>query len=174
MNAVLKHWNCLSEVEAAEEILPCCGSYAWAAEMAARRPIASRAALEVIADAVWLGLPESAWKEAFASHRRMGQREAGGAATGRATEISLAWSKEEQSAVSPEESVHAALEEGNRRYEAKFGRTFLMRASGRSAEEILTLLEQRLGYDVKVELHETAEQQRQIMQLRLKRWLEAK
>jgi 2-oxo-4-hydroxy-4-carboxy-5-ureidoimidazoline decarboxylase len=168
MNVVLKRWNSLSELEAAQEILPCCGSQAWAAEMAARRSITGATALMVIADAVWLGLPKSAWEEAFASHPQIGEQKV----QGEATERSLAWSKEEQRAVSHEETVRRALEEGNRRYQAKFGRTFIVRASGRSAEEILALLEQRLGYDAKVELHEAAEQQRQITQLRLKRWLE--
>lgn len=172
MNAVLQRWNSLDPTLAAEEMLPCCGSRAWAAEMAARRPIADEDHLAIAADAVWLGLPETAWLEAFDSHPRIGEQKAKAA-----TDRSLSWSASEQSAVmssSPAASGaddEAALAEANRRYEAKFGRTFIVCASGRSAAEILALLEQRMHYAPAVELHEAAEQQRQITRLRLSRWL---
>ena len=171
MNPVLARWSLLDPIAAAREILPCCGSQAWAAEMAARRPFADAEAVFLVADAVWIGLPESAWQEAFASHPRIGQQEAQGEATPEA----LAWSRAEQSAaVSKDEPVQRALAEGNRRYEERFGRIFIVCANGRTAAEILTLLERRLGYEPVVELQEAAEQQRQIMQLRLHRWLEAR
>jgi len=171
MNAVLERWSSLDPTEAAREILPCCGSQAWAAEVAARRPIADEEALSLIADAVWIGLPESAWQEAFNSHPRIGQQKA----KGEATAESLAWSSTEQSAaMSSEDAVKQALAEGNRRYEEKFDRIFIVCASGRSAAEILTILEQRLKNDLRTELREAAEQQRQITQLRLHRWLEAR
>jgi len=167
MNAVLERWNSLDPILAAEEILPCCGSRAWASEMAARRPIADEDHLSVISDAVWLGLPEAAWQEAFDSHPRIGEQKAKSA-----TDESLSWSASEQSrAMTPDEEAKLALAEGNRRYEEKFGRIFIVCASGKSAAEILALLEQRMHYAPAVELQEAAEQQRQITQLRLKRWL---
>jgi len=167
MNPVLERWNSLDPVLAAEEILPCCGSRAWAAEMAARRPIADEDHLSVASDAVWLGLPEAAWQEAFDSHPRIGEQKAKAA-----TEESLSWSANEQSkALSDDEAAKLALAKANRRYEEKFGRIFIVCASGKSAAEILALLEQRMHYAPAVELHEAAEQQRQITQLRLARWL---
>jgi 2-oxo-4-hydroxy-4-carboxy-5-ureidoimidazoline decarboxylase len=167
MNTVLERWNSLDPTLAASEILPCCGSRAWASEMAARRPIADEDHLSVISDAVWLGLPEAAWQEAFDSHPRIGERKAKAA-----TDESLSWSASEQSnAVTADEAAKLALEEGNRRYEEKFGRIFIVCASGKSAEQVLALLEQRMNYAPAVELHEAAEQQRQITQLRLARWL---
>jgi 2-oxo-4-hydroxy-4-carboxy-5-ureidoimidazoline decarboxylase len=136
----------------------------------ARRPPAEKKELLLVADAVWLGLPESAWQEAFASHPRIGQQKPQAVATPE----SLAWSRTEQSAAdTADNGVQRALAEGNRRYEERFGRIFLVCASGRSAPEILSLLEQRLGNDPIAELQEAAEQQRQIMQLRLHRWLRA-
>jgi 2-oxo-4-hydroxy-4-carboxy-5-ureidoimidazoline decarboxylase len=171
MNPVLARWSLLDPIAAAREILPCCGSQAWAAEMAARRPFADAEAVFLVADAVWIGLPESAWQEAFASHPRIGQQKAQGDATPEA----LAWSRTEQSAaVSKDEAVQRALAEGNRRYEERFGRIFIACANGRTAAEILALLERRLGHEPVVELQEAAEQQHQIMQLRLHRWLEAR
>jgi len=171
MNETLARWSSLEPIAAAREILPCCGSQAWAAEMAARRPIADEAALYLVSDAVWLGLPESAWQEAFESHPRIGQQKAAGEATAR----SLAWSGTEQSAaMSPDAVVKQALAEGNRLYEEKFGRIFIVCASGRSATEILAILEARMNNDGRTELREAAEQQRQITQLRLHKWLEAR
>jgi 2-oxo-4-hydroxy-4-carboxy-5-ureidoimidazoline decarboxylase len=171
MNPVLERWSSLDPIAAAREILPCCGSQAWAAEMTARRPMADPETVFLIADAVWVGLPESAWQEAFAGHPRIGQQKAQGEATPEA----LAWSRIEQSAaVSPEEEVQRAMAEGNQLYEERFGRIFILCAHGRTAAEILALLERRLGYEPAVELQEAAEQQRQIMQLRLHRWLEAR
>jgi 2-oxo-4-hydroxy-4-carboxy-5-ureidoimidazoline decarboxylase len=171
MNPVLERWSSLDPIDAAREMLPCCGSQAWAAEMVARRPMADAETVFLIADAVWVGLPESEWQEAFASHPRIGQQKAPGEATPEA----LAWSRMEQSAaVSTDDAVQRALAEGNRRYEERFGRIFIVCANGRTAAEILALLERRLGYEPGVELQEAAEQQRQIMQLRLHRWLEAR
>ena len=89
-----------------------------------------------------------------------------------ATPESLNWSSQEQSAaMSPDEAVKEALAEANRRYQEKFGRIFIVCASGRSAAEILAILERRMQNSADVELREAAEQQRQITQLRLRRWL---
>jgi 2-oxo-4-hydroxy-4-carboxy-5-ureidoimidazoline decarboxylase len=65
------------------------------------------------------------------------------------------------------------LREGNARYEARFGRIFIVCATGKSATGMLAILEQRMLNDDATELRATAEQQRQITQLRLKKWLES-
>ncbi len=167
MNPVLARWNAVDPTLAASEILPCCGSQAWAAELAARRPIADEDHLSVASDAVWLGLPEAAWQEAFDSHPRIGEHKAKAA-----TEASLNWSAAEQRKATADEAATLALAEANKRYEAKFGRIFIVCATGKSAAEILAILEERMHYEPAVELHEAAEQQRRITQLRLTRWLE--
>lgn len=164
---VLSRWNALDAVSAARAILPCCGSRAWAEAVVGRRPFASEQELFNASDAVWAGLPEDAWHAAFDSHPRIGQQHARAASA-----TSLAWSAAEQSAaVLPDEAARLALAEANRRYEATFGRIFIVCASGRSAAEILALCERRMTNDAATELLEAAEQQRQITQLRLRRWL---
>ena len=166
VHGVLAGWNAM-EAEAAERaILPCCGSRAWAAGVVAMRPLVHAEALFAASDAVWASLPEAAWHAAFASHPRIGENHAQDA-----TAESLRWSEQEQAAVSAEDAVKTALAEGNRRYEERFGRIFIVCASGRSASEMLADLERRLGNSDAAELHEAAEQQRQITQLRLRRWL---
>jgi 2-oxo-4-hydroxy-4-carboxy-5-ureidoimidazoline decarboxylase len=170
MNKVLARWNSLDPADAAREALPCCGSQAWAVALAASRPIADEASLIETSSSVWLALPEKAWQEAFNSHPRIGQSHA----QIHATEESLRWSAQEQrTALSEDDAVKLALEEANHRYEQKFGRIFIVCATGKTSAEILTILKTRMQNDAATELREAAEQQRQITQLRLHRWLEA-
>ena len=171
MNKVLARWNSLDPAAAALEVLPCCGSRAWAIALAARRPIEDEASLIEASTEVWLALPEEAWKEAFDSHPRIGQKHA----QAHATEESLRWSAQEQRrALSDDQKARQALDEANRRYEQKFGRIFIVCATGKTAAEMLAILEARMKNDAVTELHEAAEQQRQITQLRLHHWLESK
>jgi OHCU decarboxylase len=165
---VLALWNDLQPDKAADEILPCCGSKAWAHEMAARRPILDEASLLAACDDVWTNLPQSDWLEAFRSHPRIGDSHALASAPVR----SAVWSGEEQRKTAPaDDRVKAALAAGNRAYEQKFNRIFIVCATGKSAPEILAILERRLRNDETTELLEAAEQQRQIAHLRLKKWL---
>jgi 2-oxo-4-hydroxy-4-carboxy-5-ureidoimidazoline decarboxylase len=154
---------------AAAMVLPCCGSREWAAELAARRPMADEEALLRESSEVWRGLPTEAWQEAFDSHPRIGESKAQRQATAESLHSS---EKEQAVAQSADVAAKAALKDGNRRYEEKFGRIFIICASGRSASEILSALEARMKNDAATEMREAAEQQRQITALRLKRWLE--
>jgi 2-oxo-4-hydroxy-4-carboxy-5-ureidoimidazoline decarboxylase len=170
MNAVLDRWNSLERDVAAEVVSPCCGSRVWATELVARRPIADEAALIAASSDVWRALPVEAWLEAFDSHPRIGDQKP----QGHATDESLKSSAREQAvALSADEAAKVALKDANRHYEARFGRIFIICASGRSASEILAALEARMKNDDATELREAAEQQRQITALRLKRWLGA-
>jgi 2-oxo-4-hydroxy-4-carboxy-5-ureidoimidazoline decarboxylase len=170
MNGVLSRWNSLDPESATREILPCCGSQAWATALIASRPLISEAELIAASNAIWLSLPEAAWQQAFDSHPRIGQKYA----QTQATEESLRWSAEEQrAALSTAASTKLALEEANRRYEQRFNRIFIVCATGKSSTEILAILEARMNNDPQTELLEAAEQQRQITQLRLHRWLES-
>lgn len=165
-NTILAEWNDLSLDDAAEVILPCNGSPVWATLVAYNRPFDSPSALFAMSDAIWKSLPEEDWQEAFDSHPRLGERKAKAA-----TEKSLNWSAGEQSAANPDDAAREALARGNAEYEAKFGRIFLLCATGRSAEEMLAILRVRLQNDAATELHEAVEQQRLITQLRLRKWL---
>jgi 2-oxo-4-hydroxy-4-carboxy-5-ureidoimidazoline decarboxylase len=170
MSRLLARWNNLPFAAAAQEILPCCGSQAWARAMAARRPVPDEASLLAASDEVWKNLRQADWLEAFASHPRIGESPAPAAAGAQ----SAAWSNAEQQTVGAADGqVKAALVEGNREYEKRFGRIFIVCATGKSAPEIVEILRRRLRNDEKTELHEAAEQQRQIAQLRLKKWLSA-
>jgi len=171
MNPTLAAWNLASESAALEPMLACCGSKRWAEAMVERRYIASVAELSEAADHVWSTMQEPDWLEAFACHPRIGERKPALVAA-HASEQSVAWSREEQlSASDANERVLAELAEENRHYEQRFGFTYIVCASGKSAAEMLTILKRRLAADRDAELREAAEQQRQIMQIRLRKWL---
>jgi 2-oxo-4-hydroxy-4-carboxy-5-ureidoimidazoline decarboxylase len=170
MNKVLAHWNTLDPASAAREALPCCGSNTWATELAARRPIPDEPSLIAASNAVWLALPEQDWREAFDSHPRIGQQKPPSESS--TTPESLHWSAQEQRTAQADDSAKQALAEANLRYEQRFGRIFIVCASDKSAVEILAILNSRMSNDSPTELREAAEQQRQITELRLHRWLE--
>ena len=69
------------------------------------------------------------------------------------------------------ESVQVALAEGNREYERRFDRVFIVCATGKSASELLEILRRRLRNDDSTELREAAEEQRKITNIRLRKWL---
>jgi OHCU decarboxylase len=168
LGPTLARWNALPDMEAAEEILPCCGSQHWAQEMVRLRPLGSSTELLKASDRVWWGLGAEDWEEAFRSHPRIGERKAPAAAT----KHSAAWSRQEQEGVHAQDAmVLAEMARRNEEYEARFGRVFLVCATGRSAAEMLEILRGRIGNDAETELREAAEQQRQITQLRLRKWM---
>jgi 2-oxo-4-hydroxy-4-carboxy-5-ureidoimidazoline decarboxylase len=173
MSDILARWNFLPATVAANEILPCCGSSTWAHAIVARRPLLSEELLLSASDEVWWSLAESDWTEAFQSHPRIGEVPAQESGKNIASQASTIWSQQEQQQVSDgSDSAKTALAEGNREYQRRFNRIFLVCATGRSPEEILTILQQRLKNDEPTELRETAEQLRQIAQIRLRKWLQ--
>jgi OHCU decarboxylase len=179
MNAVLDRWNKADESEALRAMIACCGAERWAEAMVALRPIESVMELSLAADRVWGRMEEADWMEAFACHPRIGERggigEHGGIGERKAAHASaksLAWSRQEQASTSDaEDEVVAELAEGNALYEERFGFTYIVCATGRSAEEMLKILNRRLANERATELREAAEQQRQITQIRLGKWL---
>jgi len=168
VSEVLARWNGLPQEEAVREILACCGSRSWAASMASKRPIHDETSLFAASDAIWRSLGEPDWLEAFRSHPRIG--DTGAEEVSRAQ--SSAWSaQEQQKASTADEAVKTALKWGNREYEQKFGRIFIVCATGKSASDILEILRRRLHNDDATELQQAGEEQRQIMHIRLKKWI---
>jgi 2-oxo-4-hydroxy-4-carboxy-5-ureidoimidazoline decarboxylase len=169
MNTVLQQWNEYDVMTAEAEILPCCGSRAWAQELASLRPFAEPTDLLRRSDKVWAVLDVADWEEAFASHPRIGEQKAPASATAQSAQ----WSTQEQGSADLSDSqVKQDLKQANAAYEARFGRIYIVCAAGKSAEEMLAILHRRLENGHAAELLEAAEQQRQITQLRLRKWLQ--
>ena len=160
--------NSLSFEAAYVEFHRCCAAKKWVAQMADRRPFRSRDDLMTAADTLWQGLEPSEWKDAFGHHPRIGDLESlkerfGSTAT---------WAEGEQSGVrTASDEILMKLATGNREYEKKFGYTFIVCATGKSAHEMHSLLELRLQNDPAHELTIAAEEQRKITRIRLEKLL---
>jgi len=174
----LARWNLLLIEEATRAILPCCGSRAWAKGMVARRPLADEAALLAASNETCRKLTPSDWMEAFLSHPRIGESrpsslEPQSPPVSSSLDQSVEWSAQEQLRVGDSDAaVKIALADANREYERRFDRIFIVCATGKSAPEILETLRRRLRNDAETELHEATEQQRQITEIRLRKWLQ--
>jgi 2-oxo-4-hydroxy-4-carboxy-5-ureidoimidazoline decarboxylase len=168
MNSVLATWNAIDTENAVDSLLNCCNARRWAEQLGDMRPFADEASLMTAADQVWSTMLEPDWMEAFLAHPRIGERVAA-----HPSAQSSNWSMQEQGAAEAAEAkVLAALAEGNQRYEDLYGFTYIVRATGKSAEEMLAILERRLSSDRETELKEAAEQQREITEIRLRKWLQ--
>ena len=182
----------LDAESAARELLRCCGSQRWAQRMVAARPFADADTMSDVADDIWWSLDAADWLGAFAAHPRIGDGgdagageagragAAGGAGgaeragrAGTAGQGTAGWSGQEQARVADAAAtVRQRLDDLNREYEARFGYIFIVSATGRSAEEMLGILERRLQNDPGEELQAAAEEQRTITRLRLMKLLE--
>jgi OHCU decarboxylase len=154
----LAWFNGLPRDEAKQRLRECCGSHAWAAAVAARRPYADLSSLVRTSDDVWGKLTPADWLEAFAAHPRLGDR--GG-------DSPDASRKEQSQVMQAGGDTLAELAVENRRYEAHFGHVFLLSAAGRTAEDVLAALRRRIDNDAAIELEVAAEEQRKITRLRL-------
>jgi 2-oxo-4-hydroxy-4-carboxy-5-ureidoimidazoline decarboxylase len=185
----LEELNALDGQSAARELRRCCGSTRWTESMVRARPFPSAEAMADIGDAVWTSLDASDWLEAFAAHPRIGETESGrsgaggaggsggssglGRSAGSGGSGESGWAEQEQSgARAASKDARKRLAAGNHQYEARFGYIFIVCATGKTVEEMLRILEDRLQNDPGEELRIAAEEQRKITRLRLGRLLE--
>ena len=154
----LNEFNRLSSEAAEHRLYACFASHQWSRRIADGRPYADLGALLEAADHAWSELAPAEWTEALAGHPRIGER--GGS--------SPAASDHEQRGVreAPPDTF-ARLAEENQRYEARFGFVFLISAAGRTADEILAELQERMGNDAVTEARVAAAEHRKIARLRL-------
>ena len=132
----------------------------------AGRPYADDADVVEVADKAAREFTPEDVDRALAAHPRIGEK-----AQGRRTEA--AWSRDEQAGVSRDEQTRAALADGNRAYEERFGRVFLICATGLSGEQVLSALQQRLAHDDATEQAVVADELRKIALLRLGKVLDS-
>jgi len=173
MENALKRLNSLPAKEAEAQLLACCGASRWARGMIARRPFGNFAELFGVADEIWRSLGPEDWLEAFSRHPQIGEKPNEKRIEAQAGQhLSSRWSAEEQSGAQRHSTdVRARLAEGNRAYRQRFGYIFIVCAAGKSAEEMLAILERRLQNDASAELPIAAEEQLRITHLRLEKLL---
>lgn len=165
----LAELNALPAGEARAAFLRCCGATRWAESMTASRPFAGEDQLFARAEEIWQGLGREDYLEAFAAHPRIGDMAALRQKYGHA-----GWEAGEQAgALGVGEDVLQALAAGNRDYETRFGHIFIVCATGKTAPEMLALLQARLGNEPDEELRIAAGEQATITHLRLEKLLTA-
>lgn len=157
----IEEFDRLGAEDAAAVLRPCVAIDSWVTTLVAGRPYDDAAALHAAAAEQAAGWTDAEVAGALADHPRIGER-----ATGDGS--SAAMSRREQAGVPQDDDIRARLADGNRRYEERFDRIYLVRAAGRSAEEMLTLLEERLTNDDATEREVTRGQLAEIALLRLR------
>jgi 2-oxo-4-hydroxy-4-carboxy-5-ureidoimidazoline decarboxylase len=160
--ARLDDFNDEPSEQVGEALRACNAAPRFAAEVLAGRPYPDADALVQRAEDVGRSLSWDEVSVALAAHPRIGDRPAGSSAEAQASR------REQSSMTDADAATRAALVEGNRAYEERFGHVFLIRAAGRSPEEMLAELRRRLGNDAEAERAEATEQLAQITGLRVK------
>jgi 2-oxo-4-hydroxy-4-carboxy-5-ureidoimidazoline decarboxylase len=154
------------EAEARELLSICCGSARWVERMLSHRPFGSDEQLHATARQEWFALAPDDWRDAFRHHPPIGDRQSLRARF----PLTAQWSAAEQRGVSAaSDDTLDALAAGNRAYEERFGYIFIVCATGKSADEMLALLRERLNNDPQDELLIAAGEQAKITELRLRR-----
>jgi len=156
----LDAFNELSAAEAEALLRPCVDADRWIHELISARPFATPDELTSYALNGIAPFDPQELDAALAQHPRIGER-----AEGKSKEADL--SRGEQASLNLDDDAAARLKVANRNYEQRFDRVFLIRAAGRSTEEILAECERRLDNDEATELAEAATELREIAVLRL-------
>lgn len=164
----LEQFNTLGREQCHDALRQCCVSTRWIEQMEQARPFSNADQLYQRAQQIWeqLSLPD--YLEAFEGHPKIGDISSLKAKY--ASTKALA-SGEQAGAASASETVLQALAQGNAAYEKRFGFIFIVCASGKSAAEMLQLLQQRLDNDIDTELKIAAGEQAKITRLRLTKML---
>lgn len=161
--------NALPENDAIHAFMQCCTSSKWVERMLNSLPVADKGQLVNLANEHWKNLTEKDYLEAFEGHPKIGDVNSLRAKYANTKALASG----EQSAVnSATETVLTQLAKGNDDYQQKFGFIFIVCATGKSAEEMLTLLQQRLPNNRQTELVNAVEEQRKIFQIRIDKMLE--
>ena len=150
--------------EARHLLARACGSSRWVDRMMARRPFGGRDALLSAAGHEWTALGEDDWREAFAHHPKIGDRDS---LRARFPDTHALSAREQAGVDCAADAVLSALADANRVYERRFGYIFIVCASGLSAEEMLARLTARLGNSPAQEIVVAAAEQARITALRL-------
>ena len=165
----LHELNTLSKQQLIQELTKCCGSASWVNKMLPFFPADDLVELLEDAEEQWFKCSEEDWKEAFAQHPKIGDFES----LQKKFESTSEWASGEQSGVNnASQQTLEALAEDNKKYEDKFGYIFIVCATGKSSEEMLGILNERLLNDPKDEIEIAADEQNTITKLRLEKLLE--
>lgn len=165
----LEELNKLSKETLTEELIKCCGSHTWANALAKETPFSSKEELMNKSDEIWSNVAKEDILEAFLHHPKIGDIES----LSKKFANTKAWAEGEQSGVnSANMEVLEALAKGNKDYEEKFGYIFIVCATGKTASEMLEILQARLPNEPEKELAIASNEQNKITKIRLEKLLQ--
>jgi len=158
----------ISDEQWQKELSSCCVSTRWVEQMLLARPFADEEILYEQAETIWFNLDEEDWLEAFDGHPKIGD----------VASLQKKYRYTAEQASSEQASVELATDETieelalyNEKYFKKFGFIFIVFATGKSAQQMLELLKERLENDPLTELQNAAVEQNEITKLRLEKLL---
>ncbi|MGB4845820.1 MAG: hydroxyisourate hydrolase [Ferruginibacter sp.] len=161
----IKAFNKLSKETKAKQLMSCCGSSAWVELMMKKLVFKNEQQLVDIAVEAWYNQCSSVdWLESFMHHPKIGDVKS----------LSKKFAGKEQASVAAASAkTIKALANANKDYELKNGFIFIVCATGKSATEMLQLLEDRLGNTIGEELHIAMGEQIKITILRFQKLITA-
>ena len=160
----LNELNNLSKEEAGKLLSSCCGSSKWSSLLMKKFPFKDENDLVAVAEYSWYNeCAEADWLEAFTHHPKIGDVKS----------LTEKFAGKEQAAVAAaSKEIIEALAKANSDYETKFGFIFIVCATGRSADEMLRLLNDRINNSKEEELNIAMGEQHKITIIRFKKLLD--
>ncbi|MDQ3193801.1 MAG: 2-oxo-4-hydroxy-4-carboxy-5-ureidoimidazoline decarboxylase [Bacteroidota bacterium] len=164
----LQRLNKLGKEEAAEIFFKCCGTRKWINEMVEARPFRTNHHIFESAEKILKALDEKECLEAFQHHPKIGD----------INSLKEKYTSTKQLAENEQSGVNDAsmevLEELsilNHEYEKKFGYIFIICASGKTADEMLAIIKNRINNDAAAEIKIAMKEQNKITKLRMEKLL---
>jgi 5-hydroxyisourate hydrolase/2-oxo-4-hydroxy-4-carboxy-5-ureidoimidazoline decarboxylase len=163
--------NAQSSAQLFIDLEKCCGSSEWIKKVIAARPYKDIEGLYQTSDNIWASLAEDDYLEAFTHHPQIGDIES----MKKKFASTASWAENEQKGSNQASiAVLSALKIANQEYLAKFGFIFIVCATGKTAQQMLDLLNQRMPNKRKTEIQLAALEQNKITHLRIDKLLSNK
>ena len=160
----IQQFNHLTTHQAKEELFKCCGSSVWAEKLARKIPFNSTEELKRESDKIWNDCSDEDALEAFKHHPKIGDIKS----LEKKFASTKQWASGEQAGVNEaSQNILQDLANGNEEYEKKFGYIFIVCATGKTATEMLALLQLRLPNSPDKEMKIAMQEQNKITHIRI-------
>jgi len=158
--------NALDEQQLFAALEKCCGSSTWVRSMLAASPFQTRAELLKKAELCWAACDKSDALEAFSHHPKIGDKKS----LEKKFAATREWAGNEQSGMNQaDEAIIQRMITANENYFEKYGYIFIVCATGKTASEMLAIIESRLDNNPDDELAIAKAEQNKITLLRLQK-----
>ncbi len=163
----IQDFNEKSTEQAEQDLFQCCGSKKWTKEMMQHFPFKSEKHLVAYATNIWYAAcNEKDWRESFTQHPKIGDVKS---LTKKFASTSHLAGKEQEGLAAASVEAIQQLAKANKDYEEKNGFIFIVCATGKSAEEMLRLLQDRLNNTTEEEVRIAMGEQAKITIIRFKK-----